>query len=110
MIVALSGMDEVAIAAGVGQGPHRIVVGRRPTALATSPDGEFVYVADSLDDTISVVAIATGQRPATIRLGPRPEPSAADRGERLFSSAQALARRLDELSELPHRRPHQQSP
>ena len=87
VIVALSGMDEVAIAAGLGQGPHRIVVGRRPIALATSPDGEFVYVADSLDDTISVITIATGQRPATIGLGPRPEPSAADRGERLFSSA-----------------------
>ena len=72
-----------------------------------SPDGEFVYVADRLDDTISVVATATGQRPSTISLGPRPEPDAADRGERLYTECQALARRLDELSELPHRRPHQ---
>jgi YVTN family beta-propeller protein len=55
--------------------------------LAVSPDGEFAYVADSLDDTISVVVTATGQRPATIALGPRPELSASDRGERLFSSA-----------------------
>ena len=47
----------------------------------------MAYVADSLDDTISVVEIATGLRPATIALGPRPEPTAADRGERLFSSA-----------------------
>ncbi len=87
VMVALSGMDEVAIAADLGQGAHRIVVGRRPIALATSPDGESLYVADSLDDTISVITIATGQRPATIGLGPHPEPSAADRGERLFSSA-----------------------
>ena len=87
LIVALEGMDEVAIAAGVDQGPRRVVVGRRPAAVAVGPDGEFAYVADSLDDTISVVAIATGQRPATIALGPRPELSAADRGERLFSSA-----------------------
>ncbi|MGP0067093.1 MAG: YncE family protein, partial [Isosphaeraceae bacterium] len=87
LIVALAGADEVAISAGVGQGPRRIVVGRRPTAVAASPDGEFLYVADSLDDTISVVATATGQRPATIGLGPRPEPTAADRGERLFYSA-----------------------
>jgi YVTN family beta-propeller protein len=87
VIVALEGMDEVAIAAGVGQGPRRVVVGRRPAAVAVDPDGEFAYVADSLDDTISVVATATGQRPATIALGPRPEPTAADRGERLFSSA-----------------------
>jgi YVTN family beta-propeller protein len=87
LIVALSGADEVAIAAGVGQGPRRIVVGRRPAAVAASPDGEFLYVADSLDDTISVVATATGQRPATIGLGPRPEPTAVDRGERLYYSA-----------------------
>ena len=87
VIVALEGMDEVAIAAGVDQGRSRVVVGRRPSAVAVSPDGEFAYVADSLDDTISVVATATGQRPATISLGPRPEPTAADRGERLFSSA-----------------------
>jgi YVTN family beta-propeller protein len=87
LIVALEGMDEVVIAAGVDQGPRRVVVGRRPTAVAVSPDGEFAYVADSLDDTISVVATATGQRPATIALGPRPELTAAERGERLFSSA-----------------------
>ena len=55
--------------------------------MAASPDGKFLYVADSLDDTISVVATATGQRPATIELGPRPEPTAADRGERLYYSA-----------------------
>jgi YVTN family beta-propeller protein len=55
--------------------------------LAPSPDGTLVYVADSLDDTISIVAIRTGQRPATIALGSRPEPTAVDRGERLFSSA-----------------------
>ena len=41
LIVALAGIDEVAIAAGVGQGPRRIVVGRRPAAVAASPDGEF---------------------------------------------------------------------
>jgi cytochrome c peroxidase len=87
LIVALEGMDEVALTAGVGQGPHRIVVGRRPSAVAVSPDGAIAYVADALDDTISVVVMATGQRPSTIALGPRPELSAADRGERLFSSA-----------------------
>jgi YVTN family beta-propeller protein len=80
-------MDEVAIAAAVGQAPRRVVVGRRPVAVAVAPDGELAYVADALDDTISVVAVATGQRPATIALGPRPELSAADRGERLFSAA-----------------------
>ncbi len=108
LIVALAGVDEVAITASPDQGPRRIVVGRRPTAVAPSPDGKVVYVADTLDDTISVVDIGTGQRLATISLGPRPEPTAVDRGERLFHQRQALPRRLDELPELPHRRPHQQ--
>ena len=87
LIIALAGVDEVAITASPDQRPRRIVVGRRPTAVAPSPDGKVVYVADTLDDTISVVDIGTGQRLATIRLGPRPELTAIDRGERLFHSA-----------------------
>ncbi|HEX3450461.1 MAG TPA: cytochrome c peroxidase [Isosphaeraceae bacterium] len=87
LIVALAGVDEVAITASPDQGPRRIVVGRQPTAVIPSPDGSLVYVADSLDDTISVVDIASGLRPATIALGPRPDLTSRDRGERLFSSA-----------------------
>jgi YVTN family beta-propeller protein len=87
LIVALAGVDEVAITASPEQAPRRIPVGRRPMAVLPSPNGTVVYVADSLDDTISVVENASGLRPATIALGPRPELSAADRGERLFSSA-----------------------
>ena len=55
--------------------------------MLPSPDGIWAYVADTLDDTISVVEIATGLRAATISLGPRPDPTPADRGERMFSSA-----------------------
>ena len=87
LIVALAGVDEVAVTASPDQAPRRIIVGRRPTAVAPSPDGKVVYVADTLDDTISVVDIGSGQRLATISLGPRPEPTAVDRGERLFHSA-----------------------
>jgi cytochrome c peroxidase len=87
LMVALAGVDELAITASPDQGPRRIVVGRRPTALAPSPDGSVVYVADSLADTISIVEIATGLRPATIALGPEREQSAAERGESLFYSA-----------------------
>jgi YVTN family beta-propeller protein len=87
LMIALAGVDEVAITASPDQGPRRIRVGRRPTAVLPSPDGLWAYVADALDDTISVVEIATGLRPTTITLGPRPEPTAADRGERLFFNA-----------------------
>jgi YVTN family beta-propeller protein len=87
LVVALSGVDEIAIAPAPDQPPRRTVVGRRPTAVLPSPDGSVVYVANELDDTISVVAIASGRREATISLGPRPDLTAADHGERLFSSA-----------------------
>jgi len=87
LLVLLAGVDEVAITASPDQGPRRVVVGRRPSAVVPSPDGLWAYIANSLDDTISVVEIATGLRPATISLGSRPELTARDRGERLFSSA-----------------------
>ena len=87
LLIALAGVDELAITASPDQAPRRTVVGRRPTAVISSPDGMWAYVADTLDDTVSVVEIATGVRAATISLGPRPEPTPADRGERLFSFA-----------------------
>ena len=87
LIVALAGVDEIAITASPAQAPRRTVVGCRPTALLASPDGSVVYVADTLDDTISVVEIKNGQRLASISLGPKPVPTAAERGERLFYSA-----------------------
>jgi YVTN family beta-propeller protein len=87
MIVALQGVDEVAISSSPDQAPRRTVVGRHPTALAPSPDGSVVYVAGTLDDTISVVDIKNGQRLALISLGPRPELTPSDRGEQLFYSA-----------------------
>ena len=39
LLVALAGVDEVAITASPDQAPRRIVVGRRPTAVVPSPDG-----------------------------------------------------------------------
>lgn len=87
LIVCLAGVDEVAITASPDQGPRRIVVGRRPTAVTPGPDGSVVYVADSLDDTVSVVEIQSGLLAATISLGPRPELTVALRGQRLFYSA-----------------------
>jgi YVTN family beta-propeller protein len=87
LIIALAGVDEVGITPSPDQAPRRTAVGHRPTAVTPSPDGTVVYIAGMLDDSVSVVAIATGQRLASIALGPRPELTAADRGERLFYSA-----------------------
>jgi mono/diheme cytochrome c family protein len=86
LIVALAGVDEVAMAPGLGRPLRRTTVGRRPSAVAATPDASRVFVADSLDDTISVVREHGGQV-ETIPLGPRPELGPVERGERLFSDA-----------------------
>ena len=52
LIIALAGVDEVAITKSPDQGPRRIVVGRRPAAAMPCPDGSVVFGADSLDVTI----------------------------------------------------------
>jgi YVTN family beta-propeller protein len=85
--VALGGVDELAI----GRGPvgyfQRFGVGAHPTALAFGPEGKVVYVADTFGDTVSVVDVASGRRVHVISLGRRPEPTLAERGERLFYDA-----------------------
>ncbi len=84
LIVALGGVNEVAIAKGPGQPPLRLAVGQRPGAMTVSRDGKVVYIANSLDDTVSIIEIDNGRNSACISLGPAPEMSLADRGERLF--------------------------
>jgi DNA-binding beta-propeller fold protein YncE/cytochrome c peroxidase len=87
IVVVLGGVDEVRIGTALGRLPVRASVGRQPSALAISPGSETVYVANTLDGTISVLDLATGLFRALIALGPRPELTAAERGERLFSDA-----------------------
>jgi YVTN family beta-propeller protein len=87
LVIALGGVNEMAITQGLGQPLRRIAVGSRPGAMAVSRDGKFVCIANSLDDTVSVVEIDSGRFSATIALGPDLEMSLADRGERLFFDA-----------------------
>jgi len=87
LVVALAGVDGIRIGTEAARLPVRTGVGRRPTALAVSADSRAVYVANTLDDTVSVVDLATGLYRASIALGPGREPSAAERGERLFFDA-----------------------
>jgi len=62
----------------------RIPVGRNPKGLALSPDGARLYVANRLDDTISVIDTATRKVMRTIELGGPAELTPQRRGERLF--------------------------
>ena len=73
LVVALPGVDEIAITASPDQGPRRIVVGNRAGGGGRrAPTASFVFVANRLDDTVSVIVIESGMRTATISLGPTP--------------------------------------
>jgi YVTN family beta-propeller protein len=87
LVVALAGIDEVALGRNPAAPMQRIGVGRRPTALALSPDGRNVSVANTLDDTVSVIDVATRLWRGSIPLGPGHSPDLAERGERLFFDA-----------------------
>ncbi len=63
----------------------RIKVGRGPRGLATH--GRFVYVADALDDTISVIDIEKQKRVDIISLNGPEIITQVRRGERIFHSA-----------------------
>ena len=66
---------------------RRVPTGRHPTAVAVAPDGRFAYVANHLDDTVSVVDIAKLTVTSTIDLDGPKEIAAVRRGERLFYDA-----------------------
>jgi YVTN family beta-propeller protein len=85
--IALAGVDEIMIERSGALGFERVAVGRRPTALVALPDGKQIYVANTLDDSISVIDASVPKVTNTISLGPQPAPDAADRGERLFYDA-----------------------
>lgn len=84
LITALAGVNEVAIDRSLGFEWKRVPVGRRPTALALTPDEATLLVVNTLDDSVSVIDVAAGKEVRRISLGPVPELTAADRGERLF--------------------------
>ena len=85
VMVALAGVDQVAIGSLHDGLFQRIPVGRRPTALALDPSGRNLYVANTLDDSISVIDVSSSPHTiGTIPLGPQPPLTDADRGERLF--------------------------
>jgi YVTN family beta-propeller protein len=85
--VTLAGVDLVAFGQENDFSMQRVRVGRRPTAVRISPDGRTAYVANTFDDSISVVDLTAASVTATISLGPKPELSVAQQGELLFYDA-----------------------
>jgi YVTN family beta-propeller protein len=54
-----------------------ITVGHQPSGVAVTPDGSKVYVANTSDNTVSVISTATNQVTATVPVGTNPVGAAA---------------------------------
>jgi YVTN family beta-propeller protein len=65
----------------------RIPVGHNPRAVVISPDGKRAFVANRLDDTITVIDTASEKAVSAIDLGGPKNVDALRRGERLFYTA-----------------------
>jgi len=87
VLVSLGGVREIAIGREDDFSLNRVFVGVRPTAIVADSQGKFAYVANTFNDSISVVDIDAHEEVVEISLGPQPELTLADRGERLFFNA-----------------------
>jgi YVTN family beta-propeller protein len=65
----------------------RIAVGKNPRGVAMSPNGMRLYVANRMDDTLSVIDTASNKSVGTIDLGGPKNISALRRGEQLFTAS-----------------------
>lgn len=86
-IVCLSGVNEIAISEPTGRSFTRVSVGLRPIALQLDQARDYVYVANMMDDSITVVSVPRRRVVDTISLGRMPEFSMSQQGERLFYDA-----------------------
>ena len=66
---------------------RRIGVGSSPRGMVVSPDGKYLYVADGLDDAISVIDVARQERVRVLSLGGPQQITQARYGQRIFHDA-----------------------
>ncbi|MCC7420051.1 MAG: c-type cytochrome [Planctomycetaceae bacterium] len=84
-VIALSGINEVAVRRRPEDVFSERSVGQRPTAVVLSADERTAYIANSLDDSISFLDIES-LKVTTVPLSQEKKPplTLAERGERLF--------------------------
>ena len=86
-LVALGGVDRIALRSRPGQVFEEFDVGDRPVAVTLGPMERYGYVANFFDDSISVVDITAALVVKTISLGKSRKLSPAEKGEKLFYDA-----------------------
>ncbi|MFZ0961062.1 MAG: hypothetical protein WAO35_09165 [Terriglobia bacterium] len=65
----------------------RLPTGHNPTSVVVSPDSRWAYVANRLDDSLTVVDVAQAKVASTIDLGGPKEITLMRRGEQMFHAA-----------------------
>lgn len=88
VLVLLSGVDRLGIKADSNvRHITRLPVGKHPVAMTLGPEQRYVYVANRMSDSVSVVNIKEQNTVDTISLGPQPEWTSVEKGERHFYDA-----------------------
>lgn len=85
--IALGGVGQLIFGKRNNANKHRVKVGRRPIAIATTRGGSLAYVANHFGDSVSVVDLKKSSVTKEIVLGPKPELSLVDQGEIFFYDA-----------------------
>jgi cytochrome c peroxidase len=87
VVTCLGGVNQVMIGTRDDLSLKPVNVGQHPTALTLSADQRQAIVANTFDDTLSVVDIAKRRVVKTISLGSTKQRSLLQRGEELFYDA-----------------------
>jgi mono/diheme cytochrome c family protein len=87
VVVTISGVNEIAFGKEGDFSMQRLPVGRRPTTVKVSPDGSAAYIANTFDDSVSILDLRRGAITSTISLRPSSKLTLAQRGEMLFYDA-----------------------
>ncbi len=87
VVVAISGVSEVALGKEGDFSMRRVKVPRRPTAVRISRDNRNAFIASTFDDSVSILDLAQKRITGTISLGPQPQLTQVQEGELLFYDA-----------------------
>ena len=84
VVVSLGAVHKVAVGTANDYELTKLSVGRRPTAVTIDPKSNRAYVANTFDDSVSLINLSDYRLERTLSLGQQRELKLAERGERLF--------------------------